>query len=125
MMLIWVFIYGNFYNISNRLVSRAENRQKAVESHQKAVKIPQTAAPILTKSIVLHPCHICGLHTKFHVPSSYRFRDIIELHRKTPKSDRNAAKRCTDLNQKFRVASLSHLTAELHAKFKVSSSYRS
>jgi hypothetical protein len=110
-MLIWVFFYCNLYNIFNRLVSIAENPQKAVENHQKAAKMPSTGAPILTKRFILHPCHICGLHTKFQVPSSYRSRDIIELHLKPPKSGRNAVKRYTDLNQKFRVASLSHLTA--------------
>jgi hypothetical protein len=73
MMLIFMF-YSNFYN-KNRLVSIAENRQKTVENRQKVVKIPPTAAPILTKGFVLHSCLICGLHTKFQ----YRSRDI-ELH---------------------------------------------
>jgi hypothetical protein len=66
MVLIWVFCC-NIYNISNRLVNIAENRQKVVKTRQKAVKIPPTAAPILTKCFVLHPCYICELHTKFQV----------------------------------------------------------
>jgi hypothetical protein len=33
------------------LVGIAENRQKAVETRQKAVKIPPTAAPILIKRV--------------------------------------------------------------------------
>jgi hypothetical protein len=36
MMLIWVFFYRHFYNISNRLVSTAANHQKAVENYQKS-----------------------------------------------------------------------------------------
>jgi hypothetical protein len=34
----------------------AKNRQKAVESRHKAVKIPPSVAPISTKSFVSHPC---------------------------------------------------------------------
>jgi hypothetical protein len=49
MMLIWVLFYPIFYNISNRLVGIAENRQKTVEIYSKAVKIPPSAAPISTK----------------------------------------------------------------------------
>jgi hypothetical protein len=86
-----VFFYPNFYNISNRFVAIAENRQKTVKNRQKAIKIPPTAAIISTKRFVLHPCHICELHTKFQVSSSslYRSRDIVKLHRKPPKSDKN------------------------------------
>jgi hypothetical protein len=81
-----VLFYLTFYNIPNRLVGIAENRQKTAETRQKAVKIPPTAAPISTKRFVLHSCHIFELHTKFQVSSLYRSRDFVELHRKKPKS---------------------------------------
>jgi hypothetical protein len=83
------YIYSNFYNVSNRLVSIAENCQKAVKNHQKAAKMPPTGAPILTKRFVLYPCTFVD---HIQVPSSYRSQDIIELHLKPPKSGGNAAK---------------------------------
>jgi hypothetical protein len=48
-MLIWVFFYCNFYNISNRLVSIDENRQKVLESRQRTAEMPPSAAPMLGK----------------------------------------------------------------------------
>jgi hypothetical protein len=52
-MIIAVLFYPNFYHISNRLVSIAENRQKTVEIRPKAVKIRPSAAPISTKRILV------------------------------------------------------------------------
>jgi hypothetical protein len=71
-----VFFDPNFFNIST-----AENRQKAVENHQEAVKIRPTAAPISTKP--LRHCHIFEIHTNFQASSSYRSRDIVKLPKKT------------------------------------------
>jgi hypothetical protein len=87
MMLIWVFFYSNLYNISNRLVSTAENRQKKwSKSGQNEVKIPPTAVPAyLNQNLrVASLSHFCGPHKKFQISSSYRSRDIIELYRKPP-----------------------------------------
>ncbi|KAI5738088.1 hypothetical protein M8J77_002874 [Diaphorina citri] len=47
---------------------------------------------------LFHATDFFGLHTKFQLSSSYRSRDIMELHRKPPQCGRNAAKRSTDLN---------------------------
>jgi hypothetical protein len=45
MMLIGVFFYPNFYNISNRFVAIAENPPKTVEICTKAVKYRQAQQP--------------------------------------------------------------------------------
>jgi hypothetical protein len=93
------------------MVGIAENRQETVQNRQKAVKIPPTVAPISTKRLVLHPCHICELNTKFQVSSSNHSRDILVKYTE----NRQKAVKCF-------VSHPCHIL-QLHTKFQVSSSY--
>jgi hypothetical protein len=51
-MILGISFYNSF-DISNCLVSKAENRQKAVGRCQNAVKMQLTVTPMLIKSIIL------------------------------------------------------------------------
>jgi hypothetical protein len=110
MMFIWVFFYPNFYNISNRLVGIAENRRKTVENRQKQPKYrqPQHLSQPDLECYILVP-----------VPNFKSLSHTVpEILLNYTKKRLNTARRCTDLNQKFRVASLSHLTARYIPNFK-------
>jgi hypothetical protein len=63
MMLIFMF-FSNFYNISKRFVSIAENRQKTVKNRQTVVKTPPTAALLILTTSLSH------LWTTYYIQNS-------------------------------------------------------